>query len=83
MKKKVLIAGKLIKNFTHIYKKHFDIKTLWDKDIKKINFSDFDAFVPSGDFKIPDSHIGSCEIIKSMGPTLCLMFSTFLSMKTN
>ena len=54
-KKRVLIAGKLVKDFTYIYKKHFHINTLWEKDINKINFCDFDAFVPSGDFKIPDS----------------------------
>ena len=36
MKKNILIADDLIKDFTHIYSKHFKIDTLWNIKGKKL-----------------------------------------------
>ena len=52
MKKNILIADDLIKDFTHIYSKHFKIDTLWNIKGKKLNFSKYDALVASGLFKV-------------------------------
>ena len=52
MKKNILITDDLIKDYTHIYSKHFKIDTLWNIRDKKINFSKYDAVVASGLFKI-------------------------------
>ena len=52
MKKNILIADDLIRDYTQIYSKHFKIDTLWNIKGKKINFSKYDALVASGLFKI-------------------------------
>ena len=53
MKKKILLADKLLENFVSIYKKHFIVDTLWNSDVKKIKFSQYEGMVASGLFKIP------------------------------
>lgn len=51
MKKKILLTDKILKNYIPIYKKNFQVDTLWNK--KKINYSDYEGIVASGLFKIP------------------------------
>ncbi|SVB55657.1 uncharacterized protein METZ01_LOCUS208511, partial [marine metagenome] len=53
MKKRILLTDKLLENFVSIYSKHFIVDTLWNSDVKKINFSQYDGIVASGLFKIP------------------------------
>ena len=52
MKKNILIADDLIRDYTQIYSKHFKIDTLWNIKGKKLNFSKYDALVASGLFKV-------------------------------
>ena len=53
MKKRILLTDKLLENFVSIYKKHFIVDTLWNSDVKKIKFSQYEGIVASGLFKIP------------------------------
>ena len=53
MKKKILLADNLLENYVDIYRKYFFVDTLWNTNIKKINYSNYDGLVASGLFKIP------------------------------
>ena len=50
--------------FTAIYSKYYSIDTLWNLDIKNIDYSKYDALVASGLFKISPSLINKLSNIK-------------------
>ena len=66
MKKNILIADDLIRDYTQIYSKHFKIDTLWNIKGKKINFSKYDALVASGLFKITPFQDGNGFFLKDI-----------------
>ena len=55
MKKRILLTDKMLENYVSIYRKHFIVDTLWNSDVKKIKFSQYEGIVASGLFKIPTS----------------------------
>lgn len=64
MKKKILLADKLLEEFVSIYSKYYSIDTLWNSDIRKIDYKKYDALVASGLFKISPSLIKKLSNIK-------------------
>lgn len=66
MKKRILLADDLLNNFVSIYSKYFQVDTLWNTNLKKIKYADYEGMVASGLFKIPPllmNNLSSLKII--------------------
>ena len=68
MRKKILLTDIILKSYIPIFKIFFSVDTLWNK--KKIIYSDYEALVVSGVFKIPQQFyekLSNLKIISVFG----------------